>query len=66
MSSDNDDVAVGSVGFAQRALERAERAPEASADNEYAARHRAVRVQQTAETVRLARASEAAERRNRS
>jgi hypothetical protein len=63
--STNDEVAVGSVGFAQRAHERAERAPEPTPDNSYARRHREVRVQQTAETLRLARASEAAERRNR-
>ncbi len=57
-----DDVVVGSVGFAERAHERAERAPEPS--GEYARRHREVRIQQTQKTADLARASEAAERRN--
>ena len=60
-----DEVAAGAVGFAQRAHERAERAPEPTAGNEWAQRHRRALIDQTAETVRLARASEAAERRNR-
>ncbi len=59
-----DDVVGSSVGFAQRAHERAERAPEPTPDNSYARRHREVRVQQTQKTVDLAVASERNERRN--
>ena len=53
------DIVGGSVGFAERAHERAERSPAASASNEWAARQRAARIRQTAETVRRARASQA-------
>lgn len=60
MSPDDE---VGSAKFAERAAERAERAPEPS--GEYARRHREARIEQTQKTADLARASEAAERRKR-
>jgi hypothetical protein len=55
MSPDDE---VGSAKFAERAHERALRAPEPTPGNEWAARHRDALIQQTAETLRLARAAE--------
>ena len=52
------DEVVGSVRFAERAHERALRAPEPTPGNDWAARHRATLIGQTAETLRRARASE--------
>jgi hypothetical protein len=57
MSTDDDNVG-GAVGFARRAHTRAAQSPEPSPGNEWAARHRDALIQQTAETLRLARAAE--------
>jgi hypothetical protein len=52
-----DDVVGSSVRFAERAHERALRAPEPTPGNLWGERTRAAHIEQTAETLRRARAS---------